>query len=248
MPLVKFSLLKRRTGIDREAFSRHWSGRHVEVLLAAGHRSYNADYVQNHFFARPDEGLADERFDGAAQLVQRTDDPRAAAFQDDPRYLRNVRPDELNFLDVERSCAIFTRAVELRVTASPRAFKLMTFYRLRSDVALARDGEPDVEAMLQRRRRAGPRWPLLASHVEYFTARGGGRPFSAGGSALPAFDGVSEIAFADAGALERALDDPELRSLLRDPNWMEDGACSFLARAMLVYDDRQPRETPRANG
>lgn len=238
MNLVKFSLLKRRVDIDRDAFSRHWRGQHVEVLLAAGHREYNANYVQNHFFDRADEDLADARFDGAAQLVQRVQGASPTGFQDDPRYLAQVRPDERIFLDVERSCALFTRAVALHATGRPQRVKLMTFFSLRPDAPRDGGGEPDVAALMQTRRRASVLWPLMSSHVEYLTVRGGSRRFTHASVDSPtSFDGVSEFVFEDADALERALEVARPTQLVGDPYWTPEASCSFLARVALVYDD-----------
>jgi hypothetical protein len=238
MNLVKFSLLKRRADIDREAFSRHWSTRHVEVLLAAGHREYNLNYVQNHFFPLADGRFADDRFDGVAQLVQRASDARTTGFQDDPRYLRDVRPDERRFLEVERSCALFTRPVPRHVTSGPRPVKLMTFFRLRPDAARRDDGEPAGDALAD---AFAALRPLVSSHIDYFTVSGGSRPFTDAGEgsnlAQPLVDGVSEFAFESVDALESILRDSRFATVLRRPEWEEDASPTFIARSTVVYDD-----------
>ncbi len=233
MRLVKFSLLKRRRDLDREAFGRHWGGRHVEVLLAAGHRAYNLDYVQNRVIALPEYGLADERFDGAAQLVQRSPAAGATGFQDDPRSLRDVRPDECDFLDVESACALFTRAVPRQVAARPGPVKLLTFFRWRPGVAR---GDRDVEAPW---RLMQPVTALVSSAADYFTVEGGSRPFTEGHDAGPPvlFDGVREVTFADLAALKRAIERSDGGLLTSDPAWAEDGLCRFAAHATVVYDD-----------
>lgn len=242
MHLVKFSLLKRRRDIDRAAFSRHWSTRHVEVLLAAGHRSYNLDYVQNHFFDLEDRGYVDDRFDGAAQLVQRSGNAGATGFQDDPRYLRDVRPDERRFLEVERACALFTRAVSRYVTARPRRVKVLAFFALRAGAERRDVGTPDVDPSFAPHRDLREIAPLVSGYAEYHTIAGGGRSFTPGDVAAQAvrFDGVTEVAFEDDDALKRALDHPGIPALLPRADWDVGASCRFLARAKVIYDESSP--------
>jgi len=123
--IVKFSLLKRRPDLTWQDYSRHWRETHARVLVAAGHADYNASYVQNHF--EPLDGVDDNLlFDGAAQMRQKSERNVSAGFQEDPRYLRFVRPDEDLFMDVSRSMVVFTRAVPLKAGAAG-AFKVMSF-------------------------------------------------------------------------------------------------------------------------
>lgn len=236
MDLVKFSLLRRRAGIDRAAFARHWGTRHVEVLLAAGHASYNVDYVQNRFVARPDLGFADDAYDGAAQLVQPAGAAAGHGFQDDPRYLRDVRPDEDRFLDVDGSCAIFTRPRVISATRRPGRVKLMIFYAWRrggpSDGAAAESGGPGT----------GRAADGTSSVVRYDTVAGGIRTFTSRnrGARPIAFDGVLELAFEDLPSLERSLADPRIAAVPRDPRFDAGGTHAFIATAETIYDQASP--------
>lgn len=125
-PIVKFSLLKRRPDLTWQEYSQHWRETHARVLVDAGHAEYNASYVQNHFEPLDPTAADDLLFDGAAQMRQKSERNISAGFQEDPRYLQYVRPDEDKFMDVSRSMVLFTRAVPLKPGAGG-AFKVMSF-------------------------------------------------------------------------------------------------------------------------
>ena len=142
---VKFSLLKRRPDLDHAQFAAHWRGTHARVLVEAGHADYNADYVQNLFGAAAGHD-ADLLFDGAAQMRQKQADVRAG-FQEDPRYLAFVRPDEEQFMDVAASLVLFTQA-ETRKAGADSTVKLMVFaaWTAQADAAAVRDWQGTVLA------------------------------------------------------------------------------------------------------
>ena len=126
MQLFRFELLKRRDDISHQEFSDHWRTKHVEVLLSSGHREYNLNYVQNDFRSLPGSAPAELRFDGAPQMLQRDLGVIQSGFQQDPRYMKCVRPDEENFMDPSKTVTLFTQAVELARNADSQ-LKLMAF-------------------------------------------------------------------------------------------------------------------------
>lgn len=138
--IVKFSLLKRRPDLSPQAYLRHWHETHAEVLVQAGHAEYNASYIQNHFEPLEPASTQELLFDGAAQMRQKSALNVSAGFQEDPRYLQYVRPDEEQFLEVSRSMVIFTRANRLK-QAGGGPFKLMSFISFES-------GAPDAAESL----------------------------------------------------------------------------------------------------
>lgn len=156
--MVKFALLRRRADLDRDEFSRYWRDTHAGVLVAAGHREYNDGYLQNHLSAVP--GLPGELpFDGIAEMTQ-AGDVGMSGFQDDPRYLPNVRPDELEFMDVAASMALFTTP-EPVVTVSSGGEKIMALV-----------STDDTRAIDDATRRVRP---AVASATHYRVVPGGSR-------------------------------------------------------------------------
>lgn len=130
--VVKFALLAPRRGLDAGQFSTHWSRTHARVLIGAGHREYNGSYIQNHLFAQPGERIP---FQGAAQMVQRYAGNVTRGFQQDPRYLPLVRPDEHRFMDVAGSMGLFTRPVPIAGAATGGGtLKLLAFTGRTADV------------------------------------------------------------------------------------------------------------------
>jgi len=127
--ITKFSLLKRRSELSHEQFSDYWSNTHAKVLMEFGHQDYNATYTQNHFTQLEDKVAHSLLFDGAAQMEQRDGLPLGVGFQEDPRYMKHVRLDEQEFLDVENSLVVFTRRNSLRAGFGISKHKLMTFIK-----------------------------------------------------------------------------------------------------------------------
>ena len=112
MELTKFSLLRRRSGIDHAKFLAHWHTVHVDVLVNRGrHKHYNRSYIQNDFQSQsPQDDLV---FDGAAQMVPRSSQFVHNGFQQDPLYAQFVRPDELLFLSPERCVVLYCQSTTL---------------------------------------------------------------------------------------------------------------------------------------
>ncbi|WP_076999534.1 EthD domain-containing protein [Variovorax sp. KK3] len=183
--ITKFSLLKRRSDLSWARFAEHWHGTHARVLQRAGHAEYNADYVQNHF-SHP-AGSADRRhFDGAAQMRQRPDSRVTAGFQEDSRYLEQVRPDEALFLDVAASVVLFTKSTH-HVGPTRDGCKLMIFGRWHPDLGPVA-GEAMLRDWMRRLLAQGPAG-ALTSLTHHVVLEGATR-----GLATTAFDDVNRPA------------------------------------------------------
>ncbi|CVI64073.1 EthD domain-containing protein (plasmid) [Agrobacterium leguminum] len=124
--VVRFVLLRRRSDLTHEQFSEYWSTKHVEVLLSAGLREYNYSYTQNHFEALPGRQTSNLRFDGGPQMLQKDPTVIQSGFQQDPRYMSVVRPDEEHFLDAAKGVTLFTDVVPHKEGAK-ESRKLMIF-------------------------------------------------------------------------------------------------------------------------
>lgn len=112
MGLTKFSLLRRRSGIDHAKFLAHWHTVHVDVLINRGrHKHYNFSYIQNDFQSQSTQD--DLVFDGAAQMLPRSNQFVHNGFQQDPLYAQFVRPDEQLFLSPERCVVLYCQSTAL---------------------------------------------------------------------------------------------------------------------------------------
>lgn len=208
-PIVKFSLLKRRPDLTWQEYSQHWRDTHARVLVDAGHAEYNASYVQNHFEPLDAAFAGKLLFDGAAQMRQKSERNIAAGFQEDPRYLQYVRPDEDKFMDVSQSMVVFTRAVPLKEGAAG-AFKVMSF--ISADAEADEPGAADRLDAWQLAQFAAK--PELAQHVQactHFHAVPGAvrglvsTEFDDSNPPPARFNFVSEVRFASMQALRESL-------------------------------------------
>lgn len=127
--MVKYIvLLKRKEGLSREDFARHWHDVHGRQLaLAQPGLRYIRRYVQNHAFADRDDvpthlGLATrhDSFDGVTEVwFDSVEDVRRLADENRVFYRDVLAPDEERFLDRDR-CATFV-CVERVVVDDGRA-------------------------------------------------------------------------------------------------------------------------------
>ena len=93
-----FGLIPRIEGQPPQEFHDHW--RHPHGTLALPIETYRG-YVQGHQFAHPALGSASSQFEGFAEVwFDNLED--AAGLATHPQYLRYIKDDELNFVDLPR--------------------------------------------------------------------------------------------------------------------------------------------------
>jgi uncharacterized protein (TIGR02118 family) len=116
----KFCFLKRRRDIDRSAFSAHWRTPHAKLIgQLREFWTYTERYIQNHVRA-PIAGFSPEPlWDGVVECWQRPQTNYEEGFTEDPVYLKVVRPDEPNFIEVDQSVKLF--AEEKIIIDGPRS-------------------------------------------------------------------------------------------------------------------------------
>ncbi|MGE4431264.1 MAG: EthD domain-containing protein [Sphingobium sp.] len=108
--------IKRRPGMEPEAFSRYWREVHAPLLLACHDFSRHIlRYEQFHGTDRTSAlgamfGASGE-FDGVAVITFIDSGALEKAFAE-PRYLSDVRPDEAHFVDLD-NCLSFIGNPEL---------------------------------------------------------------------------------------------------------------------------------------
>ena len=91
-------LLKRKPGITREEFSRHWREKHGPLVVGVTESSVHMRrYIQNHIVSGPDD-LTEEGFDGIFEgwYESREALARVSATRG---YRDLIHPDELTFMD-----------------------------------------------------------------------------------------------------------------------------------------------------
>lgn len=108
--------IKRRPGMEPEAFSRYWREVHAPLLLACTDFSRHIlRYEQFHGTAQTAAlgamfGASGD-FDGVAAITFANAEALTEAFAE-PRYLADVRPDEPHFVDLQ-NCLSFIASPEL---------------------------------------------------------------------------------------------------------------------------------------
>ena len=102
--LVAF--LKRKPGLTREEFFRHWEHTHAPLFLGveevAGHV---VKYVQNHVLPWSEGPMAE--YDGVVEIGFRSPEDVAKAFGH-PAYMERIRPDEEQFVDLDSMVVVAT--------------------------------------------------------------------------------------------------------------------------------------------
>ena len=101
--MVKFSiLLRRRAGMTHEEFVTYHREQHAPVFLSVpAVREHVRRYVQQHTIDAGIPGMPPVTFDGVTELWFDDVEALGKVFCD-PTYLGLVRPDEAEFLDLER--------------------------------------------------------------------------------------------------------------------------------------------------
>lgn len=233
--LTKFSLLKRRTGLTRDAFAHHWATVHVDVLVnQARHKHYNRRYVQNRFLDI--DGFDDESFDGAAQMIPQSAEVLRHGFQEDPLYRQFVRPDELLFLDVQSCQVLYCEHHSIQTVVSGHA-GLKAFVLVRRQAATS---QIDFLKAWQERTQA-----LVASEsslcgvVHHHVIQDAARGMADGVACLQPFDLVEELFFHDLSSLRRVAASAAFGEDFATHSALPPGQGSiiFAAQERLVYDD-----------
>lgn len=140
MTISKLSFLKRSPSLSADEFSSYWRVPHVRALVEeGGHREYNRSYVQNLILEHRLESTSSV-FDGIAQMEIREDVPSTRRFQEDPRYMRSVRPDEEKFLDVGQCRVVYCTSEAVVDAPAGAHFKLFFMHAadpqmIRADLA-----------------------------------------------------------------------------------------------------------------
>ena len=98
----------RKAGMSDDEFDRSWRTQHAAVIKSVPEFTRHVRrYVQCHLAVQDTPFLAAGDYDGVAELW--FDDIAAmnTAFIE-PRYLEVIRPDELKFVDMERTISLVT--------------------------------------------------------------------------------------------------------------------------------------------
>lgn len=109
--------IKRRRELTREEFSRYWREVHAPIIQnCGGFNQHLVSYTQHHLSGEGDEiadmfGVSGD-YDGIAVLEFASRKDLIIAFKD-PDYVSRVRPDEPNFVDLERGLCFVTRPAKI---------------------------------------------------------------------------------------------------------------------------------------
>jgi len=130
-----FALIPARADLSSEHFHEHWRTRHRELALGLDTLKR---YVQCHRLELPLGAPPEDPIEGIA-LVWFGDVDAALGMIDDPTFVNDIAPDELNFMDVEKRRFLFTEEEEAAIGGSlPRgegAVKVTLLLRREEDVA-----------------------------------------------------------------------------------------------------------------
>jgi uncharacterized protein (TIGR02118 family) len=215
------AFFKRKPGVTAEAFDRHWSTQHAELV---GRLPGLRRYVQNPTLAsgyRRREPV----YDGVAEAW--FDDGDALRVSGASREYAAVKADEASFIDGSSLGSLITdEVVVVDGPERPHAVKLIAFLNRRPDL------EPETFQAYWR----GQHGPLAAKvpgieryvqcHVSPGIYRAGREPL---------FDGVPISWFADAEALRASGSTPEYEAVRRDE-------ANFLAPRPLPFVIASARE------
>jgi uncharacterized protein (TIGR02118 family) len=112
--MIKLIIMaKRKTGMSLEDFNRYWREKHGPLVMnTADFARHIRRYVQCHKTDLSNSGFfsASSEFDGVGELWFDDIESMERAFSE-PEYLNVIRPDELNFVDLEGCRLIITEEV-----------------------------------------------------------------------------------------------------------------------------------------
>jgi len=239
--LTKFTFLKRRADLTQEQFSRHWRTIHARVLVEeGGHQRYNKRYVQNHFIHDTALRFCSAAFDGAAQMTPQSAGAVTSGFQEDPLYLKIVRPDEDRFLDVARCAVLYCEGKIFHEGPESGAYKLLAL--------MQRKPEHTREHFITHWRdrhaalvKSVPEfWHHVRGYTQHYVIPEATRGMAAGEKDIEAsgYDGVAELRFDSLAELEAALTAPRYLEVIRpdEATFIGKGTAAFVAREELIYD------------
>jgi hypothetical protein len=233
--LTKFSLLKRRTDLTRDAFAHHWATVHVDVLVnKARHKHYNKRYVQNRFLLV--DGFDDESIDGAAQMIPQSAEVLRYGFQEDPLYRQFVRPDELLFLDVPFCQVLYCERHSIQTVvlghAGLKAFVLVRRQAATSRIDFLKTWQERAQALVTSE-------SSLCGVVHHHVVQDAARGMADGVTCPQPFDLVEELFFHDLSSLRRVAASTDFGEGFAKYGALVPGQGSIILAAQehLVYDD-----------
>lgn len=105
--------VKRKPGLTREEFSRHWRENHGPLVCSVPEfMRHVRKYVQCHLIGETGPVGAPTDYDGVAELWFDSAQEIERAFAE-PRYLEIIRPDELKFIDIEKTTTFLTNEISM---------------------------------------------------------------------------------------------------------------------------------------
>ena len=103
----------RKAGLTFAEFDSYWRDRHATVVKSVPEFTRHVRrYVQCHLAAKDVPIAASGAYDGIAELWFDSIEHLNAAFAE-PRYLAVIRPDELKFVDLDRTISFVTEEFEI---------------------------------------------------------------------------------------------------------------------------------------
>jgi uncharacterized protein (TIGR02118 family) len=97
--IIRIGFYKRKPGITREEFSRHWREVHGPIIRDNPELARHfVRYVQHHLRPSTLPGVFPLEYDGFSE-VWHEDEEQAMRIREEPLFQRLVLPDEENFLD-----------------------------------------------------------------------------------------------------------------------------------------------------
>ncbi len=237
MGLTKFSLLKRRNGIDHAQFLAHWHTVHVDVLVNRGrHKHYNRSYIQNNFQSQsPQDELV---FDGAAQMVPRSSQFVHNGFQQDPLYAQFVRPDEQLFLSPERCVVLYCQSAALgsirTADGCQKIFCLVRRSALADADAFHQGWQARAQALLARHAAQG-----LSGICQHRVLPGAATNMGHGLAQEQPIDWVEELFFENGESLHSCLRSAWFQDAFgtHGAKPLGEGSHAFVAQERLVYEE-----------
>ena len=239
--LTKFTFLKRRADLTQAQFSQHWRTTHARVLVEeGGHQRYNRRYVQNHFIHDTALGFASNLFDGAAQMIPQSAGVVTSGFQEDPLYLKAVRPDEDRFLDVTNCAVLYCESRSFHDGPESGDFKLLALLKRTDDLTREQfiTHWRDRHAPLVRSVPAF--WQHVRGYTQHYVIPEATRGMAAGEKDIQAsgYDGVAELRFDSVDALLTAFTAPRYLEVIRpdEMTFIGKGSAAFVSREEFIYD------------
>ncbi|MGN7712654.1 EthD domain-containing protein [Agrobacterium radiobacter] len=117
--IKKIAFVTQRPDLSREAFSHHWRYRHGPLLASIpGYRDWRVAYAQNHIIADGPVGTS-FAFDGMAEFLLPGHASNEDGFAASGIYKSLIQPDELLFVDSERTVAMSAVETVLKKGSGP---------------------------------------------------------------------------------------------------------------------------------